>query len=144
MIKRTTAASFLILAGILFLGHAVVPHHHHGNLICFVKSHCTDEYPAGDHGSSPDSHRHDGQEGPDQCLLKDPVIVSSNQPGTGLKITNIKGSQPLSDNISACLPANEPVLPATDPLHSLSVPQVIFLCHSLSFHSPGLRAPSTA
>ena len=141
MIKRTAAASFLLLAGIIFLGHAVVPHHHHGNLICFVKSHCTDEYPAGDHGSSPDSHHHDGQEGPDQCLLKDPVIVSSNQTGAGLKITDLKGSQPFSESLFACLKTDDPWLQATDLLHSLSLPPVIFHYLSLSSCSPGLRAP---
>jgi hypothetical protein len=141
MIKRRAAASFLLLAGILFLGHAVVPHHHHGNLICFVKSHCTDEYPAGGHSSSPDSHHHDGQEGPDQCLLKDPVIVSSNQTGASLKITDLKGNQLLSDNIFAALQANEPGLPATCLVQSLSAPPDIFLYHSLLSRSLGLRAP---
>jgi hypothetical protein len=43
MIRRTAAKAILIMAGILFLAHAVVPHHHHGNLICFVKSHCDND-----------------------------------------------------------------------------------------------------
>jgi hypothetical protein len=143
MIKRKAAASFLILAGMLFLGHAVVPHHHHGNLVCYVKSHCDGEYPAGKSDSGPDNHHHDNEDCENHCVLKNPVVVSSNQAGSGLKITDLSGSQTWSDNHIAGLQANQTGLPDTDLLHSISVPPVIFLYPSLSSHSPGLRAPPT-
>jgi len=142
MIKHT-AASFLLMAGLLFLGHAVVPHHHHGNLICFIKSHCTGEEPAGDHGSSPDNHHHDGEDGDGHCVLKDPVVVSSNQLTAGLKLIDKKCSQPWGENLFVGLQANETGSPGTKLLYSLSAPPAIFLYSSLSSHSSGLRAPPT-
>ncbi len=40
MIKRIAAISFLVLANIVLLAVAVMPHHHHGEMMCFVSSHC--------------------------------------------------------------------------------------------------------
>ena len=40
MFRRAVAISFLILANIVLLAVAVVPHHHHGDMICFATSHC--------------------------------------------------------------------------------------------------------
>lgn len=143
MIKRAAAISFLILAGLLFLGHAVIPHHHHGNLICFVKSHCSGEEPAGDKGSTPDNHHHDGEDGTDQCLLKDPAIVSSNQTGESIKLIDQKISQPGKGNLINGLHVNEPLAPAADLWYSLSAPPDIFPYSSPSSPSSGLRAPPT-
>lgn len=141
MIKRTAATSFLLLAGILFLGHAVVPHHHHGNFICFAKSHCTGEEPDENPCSSPDNHHHDGGDGTDQCLLKDPAIVSSNQPGHFFKIPDKKISQPWNDNLTTGLQVYEPASPDSGLWLSLSEPPGTFLHSSLSLPSSGLRAP---
>ncbi len=40
MIKRAIAISLLSIANIVLLAMAVMPHHHHGDVICFVSSHC--------------------------------------------------------------------------------------------------------
>ncbi len=141
MIRRKTATAFLFFAGILFLAHAVVPHHHHGNLICFVKSHCEGENPSGNHGSSPDNHHHDNDGCDDNCVLKDPVIVSSNQPGNGNKLHDKEISHPGIDNLINGLQVTESGSPAGGLWHSLSAPPTIFTYSCISLPCSGLRAP---
>ena len=38
--KRTIAISLLFLANLVLMAVTVVPHHHHGDLICLIGSHC--------------------------------------------------------------------------------------------------------
>jgi hypothetical protein len=89
MINRTTAVAFLMLANILLLAHAVVPHHHHNHQVCFVNSHCNHDDPTHEHDRNRDSHSHDGENNHDNCVLKEPVAVFSNQWKIDLKITDI-------------------------------------------------------
>ncbi len=51
MLKRTVAISILVLANIVLLAVAVVPHHHHGDSICFVSSHCDHRHDCGNEGA---------------------------------------------------------------------------------------------
>jgi hypothetical protein len=144
MIKRTVATAFLILAGLLFLAHAVVPHHHHGNLICFTKSHCDNDNPGHDQGPAPDNHHHDGDEGSGHCVLKDPAVVSSNQITAGLKFIDKKSGQPGDDNIHYCLPVYTAIISVPELWSSLQSPPHASLYHSFSTASAGLRAPPAA
>ena len=141
MIRRTAAKAILILAGILFLAHAVVPHHHHGNLICFVKSHCDNDGTGNDHGNTPDNHNHDCENGTGHCVLKDPVIVSSGHHATGLKFIEKKFTQSGDDNLQNSLPVNVANIQAHDLQKSFSSPPVKYFYNSLASASLGLRAP---
>ena len=76
---RITANLFIMLAGILLVAHAVVPHHHHLKQICFERSHCIHDDLTHEHGTNPSSHSHDGENSHDDCVLKDPVVVLSNE-----------------------------------------------------------------
>ena len=40
MFRRVVAISLMFLANIVLLAVTVVPHHHHGDMICFTVSHC--------------------------------------------------------------------------------------------------------
>jgi len=141
MIKRTAAVTFLFLAGILFLAHAVVPHHHHGNLICFAKSHCENDGTEGDCENNPGNHHHDGGNGSGHCFLKDPVIVSSGQHAAGLKYMEKKCTQSGDDHLQNILQVNVANIPAPDLQNSFSPPPVKYFFNSLSSGSFGLRAP---
>jgi len=88
MIKRTTAIVFIILANILILAHAVVPHHHHNKQVCLINSHCINESFTDEHGANKDSHSHDGGNNSDDCVLKEPIVVLSNQWKTDFKFNN--------------------------------------------------------
>lgn len=56
MVKKRIALSFLLLANIILLAHAVVSHHHHDGRLCLESSHCQ-ECNAPDHQSE---HEHNG------------------------------------------------------------------------------------
>jgi len=44
MIKRKTALAFILIANIILLAHAVIPHHHHhNNEVCTESSTCQAE-----------------------------------------------------------------------------------------------------
>ena len=79
MIKRTTAVAFLMLANFILLAHAVVPHHHHNKQVCLEKTHCIHDGFTDEHDNNRDSHSHDGENNHNDCVLKEPVGVLSNQ-----------------------------------------------------------------
>jgi hypothetical protein len=141
MIKRKTAAAFLVLAGILFLAHAVVPHHHHGNLICYAKSHCEGEDPAGNHESSPDNHHHDNDGCDVHCILKDPAVVGSILNSAGLKFVEKKSGHAGTDDITYCLSQDIPDQLWPEPVRRSLHPSPGFVYLSPTSPSTGLRAP---
>ena len=79
MIKRTAAIVFILLANILLLVNAVVPHHHHHKQVCLVSSHCLNDDIASGNNINRDKHNHDGENDSDDCILKKPVIVLTDQ-----------------------------------------------------------------
>lgn len=141
MIKRKTAVAFLFLAGILFLTHAVVLHHHHGNFICYSKSHCEGENPAGNQGSGPDDHHHDNGSCNDHCVLKDPAVVGSTQNPSGLKVFEKKSGQTGSEDLVGSLGSEYAVPPVTLLTCRSLHPETGFVYTAPSSPSSGLRAP---
>ncbi|MBK6966328.1 MAG: hypothetical protein IPH20_21010 [Bacteroidales bacterium] len=74
--KRTISLCFLLLAGIVLLGHAVFPHHHHIEVCAFVNKDISHNH---DHDYlTPFSHSHQ-HEGNSQthCSLDQTVVVRS-------------------------------------------------------------------
>lgn len=74
MIRKRTAIFFILLANIIILVHAVVPHHYHQMAICVNTSHCQSDSNAHDH-----DHEHDGEENSQSCVLKQAVFIPSTQ-----------------------------------------------------------------
>jgi len=68
-----------MLANLVLLAHAVVPHHHHDKLVCFKHSHCNHDGLVDEHGTNQDNHSHDGDNDHDNCVLREPIVVFSNQ-----------------------------------------------------------------
>lgn len=89
LVKRTKALIFIILANILILAHAVVPHHHHHKQVCLVNSHYINDNIPGEQNTNRENHNHDGEKNSDECILKEPVIVSTNQWRGNFKFSNI-------------------------------------------------------
>ena len=57
MVKRTLSVCFLFLSGIILLGHAIIPHHHHLNVSDLVQTavhHHENDY------EPPTNHEHEG------------------------------------------------------------------------------------
>lgn len=97
MIKRTTAIVFILLANLILLAHAVVPHHHHKKQVCLTNSHCINELYAYDNGTNHDSHSHDGESNSEDCFLKVPIVISSNQWKVDFKLYNTSDNSGLDD-----------------------------------------------
>lgn len=77
-----------MLANFILLAHAVVPHHHHDKLICFKSAHCNQDDLRDEHGTTRDGHSHDGDSNHNDCALKEPVGVLSNQSRSDLLATS--------------------------------------------------------
>ncbi len=89
MAKRTTAFAFLLLASILFLAHAVVPHHHHnGGQVCLINDHCVSDNLYDGSGEDEKTHRHDGGDSSDNCVLKVPVALPSEPGNSDIHFTD--------------------------------------------------------
>ena len=79
MMKKGTAIFFILLANIILLAHAVVPHHYHQNKVCVNSSHCQSDSYAHQHDTSKPNHEHDGENDSHFCVLKQVVFITSNQ-----------------------------------------------------------------
>ncbi|MGV8112681.1 MAG: DUF6769 family protein [Lentimicrobium sp.] len=78
MIKKLTAFSFILLANIILLAHAVFPHHHHEQLVCIERTHCVDDATPHTQKSPEHNHQHDGADNT-TCVINQAVIISSSQ-----------------------------------------------------------------
>ncbi len=77
MIKRITALFFIVLAGSIFLAHAVTPHHHHHEKIYRVSS--TDQVCRVEHENSSSDHKHNTTDTNDCFVLEQIFTIPSNQ-----------------------------------------------------------------
>ena len=89
MFKRLIAIPFLLLSSIVLLGIMMVPHHHHGEAMCFVASHCTHDADCEDHAacchhdehsSSQSSDRHEHSSDANCCNVE-VWLLSNAEPG---------------------------------------------------------------
>jgi len=135
MIKKTTAVFFLLLANLVLLVHAVVPHHHHDSLICINYKHCTTE------SETPDNnHDHDCGNGSANCILKQLVVLPSNQYKQECKFFPVTDRHSEFDYVDAFLQNDDfkliaPLIVSVFELHKITHDS----CFDLS--SSGLRAP---
>jgi len=75
MIRRTTALGFMMLANIILLAHAVIPHHHHKDDICIVNSLYQQEKELHNHFDAKDDCEHDGDSDYQICVLKNQAVA---------------------------------------------------------------------
>ena len=66
MIKRNTALFFILLANIILLAHAAIPHHHHKGQVCIEKSHCEADCESHEHDATKNDHEHNSN---NQCCV---------------------------------------------------------------------------
>ncbi|MDR1170680.1 MAG: hypothetical protein LBK97_07605 [Prevotellaceae bacterium] len=84
--KRIFAILVVALAIITLMTSVIVPHHHHGNVVCTVTSHCEHECGSGcrecdDEEDSSDCFRHCRNDGEDKsfhgdCVAKATYVIS--------------------------------------------------------------------
>ena len=150
MMVRRTALTFLMLASLMLVAHAVIPHHHHGNIICLKRAHChcegplQEDHPADDRKANHHNHTHDGEDNSGDCVLRTPVGVFDDE----LKITFTATEQKadhadavslLPATPSGCLPDEAP---SGTPKERVQPGRIFY--HSIITNARGLRAPPAA
>ena len=78
LLGKHIAKYLTIVAGLFFLAHIVIPHHHHGNRICFNNDHCKYHTIDHDHNHQEPDHQHDSDNHTHQCCDNEFVPVSLN------------------------------------------------------------------
>lgn len=132
-----------VVAVLMLMLHAAVPHHHHGNLICFNPRcvefcECHHDHEAVEAECGCSHHHHDA----DECSLFAPYILNDN-------VRNISQTLAFQQNVLDCvtdaLSSGEIEMPALAELYSLetgesSPPEV----QVFDIRGIGLRAPPAA
>lgn len=92
MYKRRIAFTFLLLANLILLAHTAIPHHHHQNLLCFEREHCSDDGIQHEHVQQEQNHQHDSDPFSNLCLLADDFISASSNSANRTGICQYNGS----------------------------------------------------
>jgi hypothetical protein len=84
---------FIFMAGLIILAHAVVPHHHHDNIICIENTHCADDTSPHNHNYDNDhkdtgDHDHDCSHDVQTCFLNQFIPNQNNENQKILKYGN--------------------------------------------------------
>lgn len=73
LMKRAVSISFILLASIMILAHAVVPHHHHNKVFAAIVNVLDDEScNLFSHSHNPDTHHHDTDS--EDCAINESVV----------------------------------------------------------------------
>lgn len=135
--KKITAHTFLLLATILLLAHAVLPHHHHQLQFCIESSHCH-------HHNVPDplasSHDHDGENSAD-CLLKQLIIFPANPVKQACKCTDLTDGHFHVYDWHAILFQHEQASVPDQKASEVEYPSLVFSYSRILSSVSGLRAP---
>jgi len=83
-----------MLAGVIFLAHTAIPHHHHDEKVCFGTDHC--ECSKNQHSDDHEDHNHpfDASVPAHQCCVSEFIPVSS------LDISRLSKIEDLDDKYS--------------------------------------------
>lgn len=77
MLRNLAYHTLSLLASLIILAHAVVPHHHHSDGVCFDFAVCFNPQSPGHHHKHTDCCEHDHQ--PDQTQTENQQIPSNHQ-----------------------------------------------------------------
>jgi hypothetical protein len=79
MIKRTTAILLILLANIILMAHAFVPHHHHKSEVCIDNPYGHADSDSHKHSDIEKNNNHDGKNEKEYCVLKEFVAIPINR-----------------------------------------------------------------
>lgn len=135
MTKRT-AILFILLANIVLLAHAVLPHHHHKQQVCIEGSHCEEEEDISQ--TTAHGHQHDNHTNSATCVLKQAVIIPSTE-GKFFKCCDNYSDNHSYNYYILFNPGNIDLQPISEVVAFIPV-LPSFLTSSVTI-TPGLRAP---
>ncbi len=153
MVKKVISYGFLLLANIILLAHAVIPHHHHNGgitlYICyFLPSNHTEEHRhnlyhshADGHCHVADNHSHE-RDISDYCLLNSPYIRANQNRQENVTSSNWDSPPDTSLSYPCDCAACQAIIPidyGNGPFRH--APYIPFSHCSYLAHSTGLRAP---
>ena len=76
MIKKITAYTFIVIANLVILAHAVIPHHHNESVVCIEQKHSYND--GHNHDVNEPLHHHEGDANTD-CILKHALFVPDSK-----------------------------------------------------------------
>lgn len=79
MFKRATALFFILIASIVLLAHAVIPHHDYQNKICLTGYECETKGDLQNPLVPEPKHKDDSEKPTEHCVLADLLIISSDE-----------------------------------------------------------------
>jgi len=136
MFRKSLTVFFILLANIILLAHAVIPHHHHTSDICIVNN--VENAP---HDNCT-THNHEHEKKSDACALNQVLVIHSQQ--IRYEINDIDfadNNQSIFDDIQAGF-VNDGMGDLYSINASNSKPPLLASTYSLfAGNSIGLRAP---
>lgn len=137
MTRKKTAILFILLANIILLAHAVVPHHHHFGEFYLVSDNCQTTCKI-------HNHEHDGNKCTENCVLKQVEVIQANSARHEFKclVCDINHTQAI--HFLAVFLSNEFNLIVPETVQKAQIPLKITTELSFISTSSGLRAPPTA
>jgi hypothetical protein len=102
MIKRVTALFFISLANLILIGHAVIAHHHIAEK-ALVNQCCKSDVKADNYCTAEDNDHHNNNNDDDYCILKQLVVVRTNQDKHEFKCFDCTDNLPQFDGFQTIL-----------------------------------------
>lgn len=142
-LRKKVALVFILLANIILLAHAAIPHHHHDLQVCIDHKLCEDHRTPHTHSPLEHDHQHNGNDSSDCCILKQLVLLPSNQDKQECKCSFLTDGHSSDDGFQAVLFDNEflsfrSIVALNTDVPLRTPPYIVFVNNSL-----GLRAPPT-
>ena len=141
MIKKRTAIFFILLANIILLAHAVIPHHYHQEQVCIVNEHCQNDSIAHNHNTSGHNHQHDGDNNSESCALKQAVGIPANSVRQEFKWRGCDDNHLEFVHFQAVLFSSEFTSFVPQIIQNAQIPLILSSHFNFVSTSLGLRAP---
>lgn len=141
--KRGTSFIFVLLANIILLAHAIIPHHHHKTEETIVCSGTQSEGIVHKHSSNTSEHEHHRGRDYDCCLLKQVEVIPSNTFRQVCKCKDYNDNSPQFCEYQVILPENNTGIHALESEKNPG-PLIQFTYSQIVNNAIGLRGPPTA
>ncbi len=138
MIRKSLTVFFILIANIILLVHAVIPHHSHQNEVCLGNAHIQANSVA---YNSCSNHKHSNEKETEGCALNKVVVVLSQQLKSEIRSFDCAATySQLDATQSVILNKSFDSLFLID-ISNIKPPLLTFIYSSFVGNSIGLRAP---
>ncbi len=80
MFKKSVSFLFIIVANLILLAHALIPHHHHNLEVCLNADECSfhNDFQSQNQEDKDHKHNHNHSSDTECCVLKQAVVIPTN------------------------------------------------------------------